>query len=83
MVLSKGFPSLKKSITSFMFSTPYTSRSLTIAASLVFCFGNINPLKPSSLAFMAIGKTPFMGCRFPSNESSPMIIYLSTSSATI
>ena len=66
-------------MTSLIFSTPYTSKSLTIAASLAFCFGKIKPLKPSSLAFMAIGKAPFMGCKLPSKESSPIIKYFSMS----
>ena len=56
-----------------MFSAPKTSKSFTIAASLAFCFGRIIPLKPSSLAFIAIGSAPLIGCRPPSNESSPII----------
>ncbi len=46
-----------------------------MAASLAFCLGKINPLNPSSLAFMAIGKAPRMGCKLPSRDSSPIIIY--------
>ncbi len=56
-----------------MFSTPKTSKLSTIAASLAFSLGRIKYLKPSSLAFMAIGKAPLIGCKLPSKESSPII----------
>jgi hypothetical protein len=38
-----------------------------MAASFTFCFGKKN-LNPSSLAFMAIGNAPRMGCKLPSRE---------------
>ena len=74
---------LRKSITCLIFSAPYTSKLLTIAASLAFCIGSINPLNPSFLAWIAIGSAPLMGCRLPSKESSPMMIYRSISSHCI
>jgi len=43
-----------------MFSTPYTSRPSTIAASFAFSLGRIKPLKPSSLALIAMGSAPLM-----------------------
>lgn len=46
--------------------------SLTMAASLEFSLGNIKPLNPADRACMEMGKAPFMGCRPPSNDSSPM-----------
>ena len=70
-------------MTSITFSTPYTSNPATIAASFTFCFGRKNPLKPSSLAFIAIGKTPFIGCKLPSSDNSPIMTYLLTSSELI
>ncbi len=83
IVFSIGLPSWKKSITSLIVSTPYTSKSLTMAASLAFSLGRIMPLNFSFLASIAIGKTPFIGFSMPSNDNSPMIIYLSKSGALI
>ena len=77
------FSPLRKSITCLIFSAPYTSKLFTIAASLAFCIGRIKPLNPSFLACMAIGSAPLMGCRLPSRESSPMMIYRSISSHCI
>lgn len=65
------FPSINSS-TSLIFEAPYTSRSFTTAASQAFCLGKIKPLKPSSLALIAIGNAPFIGWRLPSIESSPI-----------
>ena len=52
--------------------------SSTTAASFAFSIGSINPLKPSSMARIAIGSTPLIGLRLPSRESSPIITYLSS-----
>ncbi len=56
-----------------MFSTPKTSKSLTMAASEALDFGRIKPLKPCFLASIAIGNAPLIGCNPPSSESSPII----------
>ena len=76
------FPS-KKSMTSCKFSTPYTFSPSTIAASFTFCLGRKKPKKPSSLALIAMGKAPRIGCKLPSSDNSPMIMYLSMTSDLI
>lgn len=43
----------------------------------------MKPLNPAVPAWIAIGKAPFIGCKPPSSESSPMIKYLSTSALSI
>ena len=48
-----------------------------------FIFGKIKPTNPSLLACIAIGKAPLILCKPPSNESSPMMKYLSNSSDSI
>ena len=63
----------RKSITSLSDSTPYTSRSLTTAASRAFSFGTITPLNFCSRAIIAIGSIPLTGCKVPSRDSSPAI----------
>ena len=62
-----------------MLSTPNTSKPSTMAASLAFFCGRIKEVKPSSLALIAIGKAPFIGCTLPSKDNSPMIIYCAKS----
>ena len=44
-----------------------------MAASFAFTLGNMKYLKPSSLALIAIGNAPLIGCKLPSSESSPII----------
>ena len=73
MVGLMEFSSIKKSITSLMWPTPYTFNLFTIAASLAFSFGRISPLNFSFLACIAIGNAPFIGLTVPSKLSSPMI----------
>ncbi len=54
-----------------------------MAASRSLCLGTINPLKCSARALIAIGKTPFAGCNFPSRPNSPSIMYSPRESAGI
>ena len=44
-----------------------------IIASGAFCLGRINPSSPCSRAHIAIGSAPLIGCKLPSNPSSPII----------
>ncbi len=57
----KDCSSLKNWITSLMWLTPYTSRLLTMAASLEFCLAICRPLNPSFRVVIAMGKAPLMG----------------------
>ena len=69
-----GATPFRKLITSIMFSTPNTSMSDTIAASLALSFGRITPLKPCFFASKEMGKAPLIVRIEPSKLNSPIII---------
>lgn len=64
---------LKNSMTSLIFSTPYTFRLFTTAASRAFCLGSMKPSKPCSRALIAMERARLTGWRLPSRLSSPII----------
>lgn len=64
---------LKKSTTSFRFSTGYTSMPSIRAASVALSFGTNIFLIPFSFNPTVIGRTPLTLLIPPSSESSPML----------
>ncbi len=77
------FAPVKRSNVACRLSTGYTSRPSTTAASAAFSLGTMMPVRPSSRARMAMGRTPRTGRTVPSSANSPMIQKRSSRSCTM